>query len=400
MVGTALTTRLAYLFVGTSPGDAPSDSGQYHEIASNLAHGDGFASTFPQLSVHATAFRPPVYPLLLGALYRVTGPSIVAGKLLNVMIGLAVVVLATRLVLHTVNRTAGWVAGALLAVYPPLIANDVNLLTEPVSLLVLVLLATEVAGRSRWWLLGLETGVLVLTRPSAQLFVLVVAVFLLQRVGLRRTLAFGALVVVCTMPWLARNHVQVHTWTMYTSNGFNVAAMYSRPAQDSHSFIDPTQDPRFQQFRFSQFDETAWDGEMTRVGLDGIRANPRYVAFNVGRNAAAELELWPALNTPAEQDDGRNMTVRLVGLPLFFVITGLGCWGLLRGRRIVAVRFLGVSGVYFVLASLILVAPPRLRAPFDLACCIGAAVVVAAWWDRRTASSSTTPVPVAHPELV
>lgn len=386
LVLVALAVRVTYLFLATDVEAVPSDSGHYREIASNLAAGDGFSSTFPQLFVHATAFRPPGYPVLLAGLFRITGPSMVGGKLLNVAIGVAVVVLVAWLVRHRVSPTAGWIAGGLVAMYPPLVANDVNLLTEPLSLLLLVLLAAEVSGRARWWLLGMETALLVLTRPSAQAFSLVVIAYTFRRIGFRRTAAYAVVVVMLVAPWMVRNRLQVGTWNLYTSNGFNIAAMYSKPAQDSRSFVDPVFDERFRDHRLSQFDEGAWDREMAEVGFDGLRSNPRYVVFNVGRNAVATLELWPALNEPAEREDGRNLTVRLVTLPVFYVVTGLGVVGSWRRRRTVAVSFLAVSGLYFVVVSLFFVAPPRLRAPFDLACCVGTAVLVATWLQASAAS--------------
>ena len=45
--------------------------------------------------------------------------------------------------------------------------------------------------------------------------------------------------------------------------------------------------------------------------------------------------------------------------------------------------FLFLIAGYFVLTSLFLVAPPRLRAPFDLLCCIGVGIAVDAGLRRR-----------------
>ena len=44
----------------------------------------------------------------------------------------------------------------------------------------------------------------------------------------------------------------------------------------------------------------------------------------------------------------------------------------------------------FVLLSLVLVAPPRLRAPFDLAMCLGAGLLVASFVDARRAAASSS----------
>jgi 4-amino-4-deoxy-L-arabinose transferase-like glycosyltransferase len=373
----AAAARLLALFAATDANAVQSDALHYHEIATNLAAGDGFSSTYPQLLVHPTAFRPPLYPALLAGLYRITGPSVLGGKLLDIAIGVAVVVLAGRLVARTVDVRAGWIAGGLLALYPPLIANDITLLTEPITLLLLVLLAGEVGGRARWWLVGIETAALVLTRPSAPIVVLVVGVFLWRRVGPRRALGAGAVAVLCLVPWSLRNHAQVGTWNLTTSNGFNLAAMYSAPARERHGFVDTTIDPAFDAHRLAQFDEASWDADMRRIGAAGARDAPGYVAFVVARNGAAITELRPSYNDAAERFDGRNMTVRAASLPLFYVVTALGVWGLVRARHCPAIAFLATSAAAFLAVSLFTIAVPRLRAPADLACCIGAAVVLA-----------------------
>ena len=389
----ATGARLLYLLAATDPAAADSDARHYHEIAGNLAAGHGFTSTYPQVLEHATAFRPPLYPALLALVYRFVGPSVTAGKLANVAIGVAVVLLTGRLVASRCGRREGWIAGGLVALYPPLIANDVNLLTEPLTLLLLVLLAGEVSGRRRWWLIGIETAALALTRPSALLLAVPVAIFVWQQVGVRRALACLALVALCLLPWSARNHVQVGTWGLTTSNGFNLAAMYSPPAQERHAFVDLTADPWFEDHRLSQFDEALWDAELLAIGRDGIRRSPQYVGLVAARNTAALTEVRPWYNDDAERMDGRNLTIRSLSLPLFYVVSALGIWGLWRGRRNPAVAFLAVSGAYFVAVSLVTIAAPRLRAPADLACCVGAALVLAGARRARADPLPADPLP-------
>ena len=95
---------------------------------------------FPQLALHPTAFRPPLYPMLLAAVDRPTGSSLVAGRALSLVLGLGVVLLTMRFGRAVASRRAGLVAGLVVAVYPPLLANDTVLLTESVSLLLMLAL--------------------------------------------------------------------------------------------------------------------------------------------------------------------------------------------------------------------------------------------------------------------
>ncbi|MDQ6854150.1 MAG: hypothetical protein M3046_10770 [Actinomycetota bacterium] len=134
----------------------------YQTIASAVAHGHGIAASFPFDYRHVTAFRPTLYPAVLGGMYRITGVRVGAGQLLNIAFGAAVV-----------------------AVYPPLLANDVVLLSEPLSLaLMLAMLLLLVRGRRAW--AGLTCGLLVLTRSSAQLLVVALGAWVVWRFGWRR----------------------------------------------------------------------------------------------------------------------------------------------------------------------------------------------------------------------
>jgi hypothetical protein len=313
--------------------------------------------------------------LVLGALYRVTGPSAVAGKWLNVVIGIAVVLLADRVATRLRGPAAGLVAGALVALSPSLIANDTNLLAEPLGL-VLLLGVWLTLDDDRWAWASILTGAMVLTRPSAQLFAVVVVIWIAKRDGMRRAVAFAAVLLMVLAPWLVRNHAQVNTWSLFTSNGFNLAAMYAEPAQQTGSFVDPVQDPRFEATRLDQFDEAQWDRTMQGLGADGLRAHPTYIVENVVRNTAAMFELHPSYNDGAELEDGRNAAARRWGLPLFFVVSVAGVGGWWRSRHARLAQLMGLASVSFVAISLLFLSPPRLRAPWDLACCIGAAVFV------------------------
>ncbi|MEO7556181.1 MAG: glycosyltransferase family 39 protein, partial [Acidimicrobiales bacterium] len=176
LVGLAAGARALY-WMATLHYTPISDAGSYHAIASNLADGAGFSDYFPQLSVHETGFRPPLFPVLLGALYRVFGTSVAVGRLANLIVGIAVVLLVERVATRIAGTTAGLVAAILAALYPPLVVNDVSLLTEPLSLLLLLLIVLAAADE-RWVVAGVETGLLVLTRHSAQALVPVIAVLL------------------------------------------------------------------------------------------------------------------------------------------------------------------------------------------------------------------------------
>ena len=59
--------------------------------ASRSPYGHGFGETGLAAGGGPTAFRPPLYPLFLGAVYAVTGDSITAARLLQALLGVAAV---------------------------------------------------------------------------------------------------------------------------------------------------------------------------------------------------------------------------------------------------------------------------------------------------------------------
>jgi 4-amino-4-deoxy-L-arabinose transferase-like glycosyltransferase len=387
LVLVALVVRLVWWLLLTPDYVPDADDAQYLELARNLADGKGFALQYPGLEVHPTAFRPPAYPLLLGASQWLFGPSIVVGRLLNLLLGLGVVLLGAEYARRAFGARVGVLVGLLLAVYPPLVANDVVLLSEPLGQLLLLAVLLSLHER-RWALAGLFAGLSVLTRPSAQALVVLLVLWVLWRVDWRAALRLGVVAVLVVAPWVVRNVVQVDTVGVVSSNGFTAAAVYGPAAQERGQFVDPTTDPAYDgtAVEMSAFDEGSWNDQLVQLALDGLADDPSHVLHVVGDNALEWFELQPSRGEPAERKDGRNLTARRAALPLFYLVTLTGVAGLWLRRRELDAQLLALVGVYFTAMSLVLVAPPRLRAPVDLVLVFGCAVFaswVVDWWRGR-----------------
>jgi 4-amino-4-deoxy-L-arabinose transferase-like glycosyltransferase len=378
-------TRLLYWAAATPEWTPRSDADQYVQLARNLAAGDGYSLAFPQLELHATAFRPPLYPLLLAIPTWVTGgDALWPGRLLSLLLGLAVIALTVVFVHRLGGPVAALAAGLAVALYPPLIANDTVTLTEPLalSLLLGVLITLD---RREAVSCGVLSGLLMLTRPNAYLVVVIIGIALWRSVGPRRAAAMAGVSLLVLTPWMVRNQVQVGTFRLTTSEGFNLTAMYSEEAQESNGFVDPVYDPRFDGTgpRLAQFNEALWNAELTRHGLDGLRSRPTYPLRVAGRNLKLFLEISPSGNNSPELLDGRNLELRRRSLPLFYAVTAAGLCGLWLHRRNRALWPAMFIVAQFALLSLLLVSPPRLRAPLDLLMCIGLGLLVGWFADRR-----------------
>jgi len=240
----ALIARILYWVLVTPNYRTDSDAAHYEIIAKYIASGDGFQIKFPTFDLHQTAFRPPLYPYVLGGTYRVFGDQLVVGRAFSLIIGVAVAALAALLISRIATRRAGLIAGLCVALYPPLLANDTAILTEGLSLLLLVGILLLLVDR-RWIVAGGLCGLLVLTRTSAQFLIPIVALWLLWQIGWKRALGFVGIAVIVVSPWVVRNWVVMGSPVLNTSNGFNAAAIYSPEAIELGGFVDPAIDQRF-----------------------------------------------------------------------------------------------------------------------------------------------------------
>ncbi len=170
--------RAAYLqdYVSQSPFlHAPSGEARTsRDLAVEVSHGYTSGPEFLSTS--------PLYPLILGGLYRWVGES--AGRVLMVqaLLGLLTLALVFWLGLRLASPEVGVLAAGLLALYGPLLHHESRLL--PVTLMTLLNVAAALVGtwalarrRAAWAVLaGLALGALVWARPWMLLFALLLAV--------------------------------------------------------------------------------------------------------------------------------------------------------------------------------------------------------------------------------
>lgn len=230
IVALAVLVRLAaVLLIEVDPRAHWSyDMSWYDGAARRLAKGWGYIG----VDAAPTAAWPPGYPLVLAGLYLLVGPSILAAKLLNVLLAAGTVLVTYRIACELRRPVAGLVAAALVAVFPGFVLYAPLVLSESlfVFLFCLALWAFvrwEARERTRtgsWVGLGAFLGAMSLVRGVGFFLLPVFAsTRLLEgaswRAVSRLTLAVAAGIVVVVLPWTIRNHLRLGYPVLIASDG-------------------------------------------------------------------------------------------------------------------------------------------------------------------------------------
>jgi len=187
------------------------DARVYDEWAMRIAGGDWMGREI--------FYQTPLYPYLLGVLFRVAGHDLDLVRFIQAGLGAASCVLLALAGRRFFSERAGLIAAAILAVYPPAIFFDGLIQKSSLDLFlmtaILALLGEFQTRRDAKWLIaaGLVTGTLVLNRENA--FVLFPAIGGWVLAGwrdisvatrLRWAGGFLAAAVVVLVPVALRNH--------------------------------------------------------------------------------------------------------------------------------------------------------------------------------------------------
>jgi 4-amino-4-deoxy-L-arabinose transferase-like glycosyltransferase len=228
----ALAVRVAsysFLVGGLSdPPPAKTDAVEYDLLARNVADGIGFryGSEHPP-----TAFRPPLYPLILASVYKVFGPSYLAARMLQFILSALACCLVWRLAwVLTASRALAMTASVIAVVYPSMFYHAGFLLTESVYIFFLVLSCLACAeveknpSLKNQILAGVSLGLLCLVRSNAVffaffLFFWALAVFENKAKAIRVYLTVLFFMLAALSPWAARNYLHFHRFIPLSTNG-------------------------------------------------------------------------------------------------------------------------------------------------------------------------------------
>lgn len=334
----------------------------------------------------AGAYRSPLFPMLIGAVYASAGSETLYVRYTDLLLSLFAVTFVFRLAARLPDGRAPAVAAAVAAVYPLWLSVNASIVSETVVVAAVTgaaLAAIRMHERPtlpRGLVFGLALAACALSGLTPLLWCPIVAVVLL--VGIREgapkdrlnrvaAVACGILVVVA--PWTVRNEV--------------VAGDRMVLPMDTGMRLLIGHEPRANGTRRDRTDYYTMYERMTADAY-GPAEQERSVVRQVARWAADEplraltlagrktYHLW---NSVLPDAPPRTRTLHFVTGVL---ISGFGLIGLFRERRTpIGIVGLTVVGVWTVSAA-VFYASPQMRLPVDFVLAPFAATAALATFDR------------------
>jgi hypothetical protein len=339
-----------------------ADPDNYLRLARGLAEGRGFA-----WEGRPTAYRPPLYPLVLALLVAVLPDGTPLGwgiTLLHATVGGATILL-------TAQAARSWglgpgrvlLAAAIVALDPVLVAQSRMVMTETLAALLLAasLAALGLPGYRGAVLGGLALGLSALCRPSTLPAALLVAVaaLVIGPGSRRQRIARGAIIVAGTLamlaPWAARNARVFGEPVWTTTHGGYTLALANNPIYYAEVLDGPpgavwsgaNQKRWFDAIgpTVAELPEPAADRRLRSNALALCRERPQDFA----RASVARLSrLWSPVPAAAVYPGSIRMLVALWTVPLWAgLIIGVASKALWSWPRIAApAMLLALSAVH------------------------------------------------------
>jgi len=418
VVGAAIVVgfllRVAWAWWATREPQGSNDPVLYLGLAERFASGQGYVGP----TGAPTAYFPPGYPLVLGAVFRgasalgIDGsrPALASG--LNVVLGTATVALLALLAIRLFGWRVAAVAAVLAACFPTLVGYSSLTLGEPLFIFLVVLamvlaLWEPLGAASAPWLrlagAAMTLGLALLVRPVGALLVVALVVGVALSVDRRRAIGLSAMVVglvaVVLVPWAVRNAAVVDAGlTLSTNTGDNLCIGNNPEAGGTFAI------PGYCFDDLPDQDGPADVAEVTRArvtqerAIDWITSDPLAQPRLVLLRTAATFQhghdfRWASQSYGADLwlDDSTSILVDWAADGPWFAVIALGLCGLpiLWDRRdprriVVLLSIIGLSTAAWPFFG-----NPRFGVPAVALMILPAAMVLSglpAWW--RTARST------------
>jgi 4-amino-4-deoxy-L-arabinose transferase-like glycosyltransferase len=259
-------------------------------IAMSLATGKGFSSPTRQ-NTGPTAWLPPVYPFILAAIFRIFGVftlhAFYAAAALNIVFSVATCVPIYFAGMRIGGAGTASLAAWLWTLFPNAIIIpfqwiwDTSLTAFLAAAILWATLALAESERIQdWCLYGLLWGFALLTNPVVGAALPFLLGWLIwrqppSRAVFKRAAVALSLVVLCCIPWTARNYVQFHRWIPLRSNFPFDLWMGNNRVFDEHAPVN-ARITRYGEARlYGQLGEAAFMHEKWYLATEFIRTHKR-----------------------------------------------------------------------------------------------------------------------------
>ena len=342
----------------------------WNSSASILVDTDGYVALADNLNAHGvygtgkkpTAYRPPLYPLLLAVVQRLPFAKLVAIGILHLVLGLVTIYLVLRLAEDWEIGSRALIAPTLVILDPILIHHSTKPMSETLATCCATLCLTCLtrASRQQSWsamaLVGLTFGISSLCRPHFLAWMLIITMYLIWTAMhcQERWPRIVALVGTCGLalaPWTLRNELFLDRPVITTTHGGytfllgNNSSFYAYLRQQrwgetwNASGVIPS--------RHDVQDECQYDRTCYQRAWQSIRKEPGIAAWAALVKAG---RLWCPL--PHQQHENESVTSHLMRYCVagwYTTVFGLALYGVWTQRSFLA-RFPWVWVVFMCLA--------------------------------------------------
>lgn len=319
-----------------------------------------------------TAYRPPVYPLLLAGFARLGG-DLMAFRMLNMALLALSAGLMYRLARRTGSPRAGLLAAGGFALYPLNLYTAGTLYPQTLATALVLLsldLVSAAATFGPWRALGLGllASLLVLAVPTcAAPAVLMVAWALWRHVPRPAWLPRAALIVVgatlVAAPWTLRNYRVFGTFIPVSTNGGINLLLGNSPNTTPNAGVNVDLTPQLA--AAADLDEPARNAAFTRAAIAHIREQPLASAGLYVRKFLNYFHVHNTLHTASEGSPARDALLALCYVPLL-LLAGAHTIAALRARpRDSLTLFYALLYLISGAAQAVFFTRIRFRVPFD-----------------------------------
>ncbi len=386
------------------------DPADFSRNGLSIAQGHGYPSSNRAPGGGPSAFRPPGYPVFLGAVYFAAGEETppIARTVQSILLAPLTVLLIGAIATRIWGRRVGMIAMGVAAVAPPMVILSTALISEALFVpLMLACVAAALQARGsphpmRWVVAsGVLLGLAELTRTNAFILLPVVgfAVWKLGgRLALRGLVRPAALVLAAVLtvaPWTLRNWFVLHAFVpVSTEIGYTISGTYDQVSradkQQPAIWVEAEHgaSPEYGQILFNaeihRWGEVRYGNALQAQAIKEIEADPAYLAKVAAWNTMRIFHIGE-LNLAVQNLDNTGIP-RLAGwfeIFGFYPLALLALAGIAAGRVRRAPLWLWFVPL-LLMTTVFVTGFIRFRSGIDPFLAILAALGIASVLDRRT----------------